>query len=118
MVPEIVTINFPDELLKAAARGDGMPSGYDYPEQQFYEMFASMYERYHEGKLSRDAAIAKGRDLKDQYRVYRFNWDLLEENARMMAKTSEARSAYRKNRTLDNADAIILAMEGMPVAKK
>ena len=39
-----------------------------------------------------------GRDFADHHRT-----------------TEEARIAYRKNRTLENADALILAFEGVPV---
>lgn len=113
MVSELV--GFPEVLLKMAARGDDMPDGYDYPEQQFYEMFLCLYERYHAGAISREEATGKGRKLNDQYRVFKSNWDRCEADALLRAKTGEARAAYRKNRTLENADALILAMEGIAI---
>ena len=115
MVSDIGQVEFPKELLHLASQGGDLPTGYDYPEQQFFEMFRCMYDRYHSGKISRDEAIQQGRELKDKFRVFKWNWDRVEADAIMRAHTSEARAAYRKNRTLENADALILAIEGVAV---
>ena len=41
--------------------------------------------------------------------------DYTKDIAKRISDTEKARQEYRKNRTLENADAIILAFEGVPV---
>jgi hypothetical protein len=52
--------------------------------------------------------------LKDRdFQIFQDNFT--KDIAKTIMETEQARQEYRKNRTLENADEIILAFEGVPV---
>jgi hypothetical protein len=53
--------------------------------------------------------------LLDDYDFKKGQERLTANFADILIKTEAARQEYRKNRTLENADAIIFAFEGVPV---
>jgi hypothetical protein len=52
------------------------------------------------------------------YSFQKFQSEFTANIAKKIMDTDAARMEYRKNRTLENADAIILAFEGVPVCPK
>lgn len=75
-------------------------------------MEKKLYDQLKKGIVTRDAAIIEKRKLLDTYRVYKFNDQMGKEWADAIKKTELARAAYRKDRTLENADKLLAAIEG------
>lgn len=115
MVSEPETIEFPESLMRQAFRGDELPTGLDYPEQIIYEELRNLYAAYRMQVVTAEAANREKKELLQNYKAFRYQWNLVQQDAEIRARTSEARAAYRKNRTLENADALILALEGVAV---
>jgi len=115
MVPEPETIEFPESLMRQAYRGDELPKGLDYPEQIIYEELRNLYAAYRMQVVTAEAANREKKELLQNYKEFKWTWALVQQDAEIRARTSEARAAYRKDRTLENADALILALEGVAV---
>ena len=115
MVSEPEQIEFPESLMKQAMRGDELPAGLDYPEQIIYVELRNLYAAYRMQVVTVEAATREKKELMQNYKAFKWQWELVQQDAEIRARTSEARAAYRKNRTLENADALILALEGVAV---
>ena len=95
-----------------AMRGEEMPEGLSTPDQMLYLALRMLYNQYKTGIVSRETA---SREKKKLLRNWELNliWDkagkLWNEQIRL---TEEARSAYRKERTLENADKLLKRIEG------
>lgn len=111
-------VEFPAELERAAMRCDPLPTWLEYPEQVHYLNLRNLYKAYHMGAVTREQAAAEKKQLLDEYRCYKFNRDLERTLVEQVKATEAARAAYRKNRTLENADALIMAIDGVPVKKE
>lgn len=98
---------------KQAMRGDPMPNGLNYPNQLLYQALALLYARYRMGTVTREQAATEKKSLLDNYRVYQFQWDMGDRWVEVIKKTELARSEYRKNRTLENADALVKCIDGI-----
>ena len=105
---------FPFE--REAANGEPMPDGLDLPDQFAFQFLANMYARIRNGSLTREqAAIEKGKmthkhstakNILDGSSVMGKFW------ADLRKETERAQIQYRKNRTLENADALSAALDG------
>lgn len=95
-----------------AMRGEEMPDGLSTPDQMLYLSLRMLYNQYKTGIVSREVA---SREKKKLLRKWELNliWDkagkLWNEQIRL---TEEARIAYRKERTLENADKLLNRIEG------
>lgn len=98
---------------KQAMRGDPMPDGLNYPDQLLYQALALLYARYRLGAVTKDQAVLEKKSLLDNYRVYQFQWDMGDRWVEVIKKTDLARCEYRKNRTLENADALVKCIDGI-----
>lgn len=112
MVPESKTtgVTFPYE--RQAMNGDEIPDGLEYPDQILFLALRMLYDQLKKGVVTRDAATAEKKKLLENYRVYKFNDQMGKEWVEAIKKTETARAAYRKERTLENADRLLLAIEG------
>lgn len=108
MVSESVTLPYEKEAM----RGDELPAGMEYPDQVMYLNLRLLYKSYHMGIVTREQAKLEKKKLLDEYRVYKYNRELEKEIVDMIRKTELARAAYRKDRTLENADLLLNAVEG------
>lgn len=115
MVPEPETLEFDEALVKQAARGDEMPSGLEYFDQITYLELRSLYASYRMQIITADQASREKKEILTNYKAYKWQWLLVQQDVGMRKATEMARAAYRKNRTLENADALVLAIEGVPV---
>jgi hypothetical protein len=116
MVNDKNVVEFPYEMQ--AIRGEEMPDGLSFVEQEVYQSFRMLYAQYKMKILDRETASREKQKILREY----VSGMLVEKIGRDFADkhraTEAARIAYRKNRTLENADAIILAFEGVPVTFK
>lgn len=98
---------------KQAMRGDPMPDGLDSPDQLLYQALVILYARYRMNIILRDQAISEKKSLLDKHRVFRFRWEMGDRWVEVIKKTELARAEYRKNRTLENADALVKCIDGV-----
>lgn len=110
MVPES-KLTFSYE--RQAMNGEEIPNGLTYPDQITYLRFRMLYAQLRMGIIDRDTAICEKRKIMHEREAYR----LCEENGHSFVKiiksTELARAAYRKERTLENADRLLRAVEGV-----
>lgn len=113
MVPEprnTTGVTLPYE--RQAMNAEEMPDGLRYPDQIMFLELRSLYDQVRRGIVSRDTAIVEKKKLLDSLRLYKFNEEVGEQWVASIKATELARAAYRKERTLENADRLLLAIEG------
>lgn len=95
-----------------AMRGEEMPDGLSTPDQTLYLQLRMLYNQYKTGIVTREVASREKKKLLRNWELGLI-WDkagkLWNEQIRL---TEEARSAYRKERTLENADKLLKRIEG------
>ncbi len=96
-----------------AMSGEEMPSGLDYPDQVMYLSLRLLYDSYRRKIIDRETATAEKKRLLDNYRCYKFNWENGERWTEIIKATEAARTEYRKDRSLENADKLLQAVEGV-----
>ena len=105
-----------DELERIAMRGGPMPDGLNLTDQWFFQSISLLYERYRAGFINRE----KGKKEKGQI-VYQRDKEmrqrkcgdkLINHHVAQTKAVESAQNAYRKNRTLENADALSAALDG------
>lgn len=104
-------ISFPYE--KQAQRGDEMPNGLDYPDQLLYQALAILYSRYYSGFITRDQASAEKKKLFANYKIYQYQWEMGDRWSNVIKATELARAEYRKNKTIENADKLVMCIDGV-----
>ena len=105
---------FPFE--REAANGEPMPDGLSLPDQLAYQFLINLYDRLRRGVITRDqAAEEKGKmtyqhsvsnNILNSYQIMGRYW------SDMRKALEAAQNAYRKNRTLENADRLSAALDG------
>lgn len=103
------------EYEKAAIAAEEMPEGLEYPDQIMYLCLRSLYAQVRMGIISREKAISEKNKLLISYRVNQFDLKLANYRNELIKQTETRISEYRKNRTLENADAVIEAFKGVKV---
>ena len=100
---------------RIAMAGGEMPDDLEWFDRTLFLQLRMLYHQFKQGIVDRETASCEKRKLlKDRdFQIFQDNYT--KDVAKMIASTESARQAYRKNRTLENADAIILAFEGVPV---
>ena len=92
-----------------------MPDDLEWFDRQLFLQLRMLYHQYKEGIIDRQTASREKRKLLKDRDFHIFQDNFTKDIAKKIMDTDTARVAYRKNRTLENADAIILAFEGVPV---
>jgi hypothetical protein len=100
---------------RIAMAGGEMPDGLSAADQQMFLELRLLYKSHKMGIVDRDAAKREKIKLLNEYKANVLMDVFCRQWAQQHTKTELARQEYRKNRTLENADAIILAFEGVPV---
>lgn len=118
MVPEpkANSVVFPYE--RQAANGDEMPSGLDYPDKVTYLCFRMLYAQLRMGIVDRKTAIREKRKIMREYQAYKIVEEMGKQWVQIIKDTETARSEYRKCRTLENADLLLIAIDGGDYRKK
>ena len=113
MVPESrpTGITFPYE--PQAMNGNEMPDGLEYPDQILYLCFRMLYAQLKGGIIDRQTATQEKRKLIRQYEADKLVEQRVKECVEIIRKTEIARADYRKDRTLENADRLDAAIEGV-----
>ena len=100
---------------RIAMAGGEMPDGLCSADQQMFLELRLLYDSYKKGIVDRETAKKEKIKLLNEYQANSIMNALTRQWSDQCIKSEQARQAYRKNRTLENADAIILAFEGVPV---
>ena len=96
-----------------AARGEPMPNNLTFPDMVMYQALAALYGRYRQKTITRDRASFEKKALLSEYEALKFKWSLGDHWAQILKATEAARCAYRKERTLENADKLVRALDGV-----
>ena len=97
---------------KDAMAGLEMPNGLSYPDQILYLELRMLYHQYYQKVIDRETATKEKKKLLDEYRIYKFNYELGNQCVETMRLTQLARADYRKNPCHENAMKLIEIIEG------
>jgi hypothetical protein len=89
-----------------------MPKGLEYPDQILFLELRLLYDSYKKKLIDRDAATREKVELLRVYEAHKIVDNMGKEWVEQIKKTETARANYRKDRTLENADLLVLAIEG------
>lgn len=98
---------------RAAMHGDPMPTGLTFPDQLMFQELSLLYARYRFKTISREQASAEKKQLLREHEAFVHRWKLGDHYVELINRTEAARTAYRKDRTLENADALLRAIDGI-----
>lgn len=101
---------FPYE--RQAMNGNEMPDGLEYPDQIMFLCLRALYAQLRQGIIDRDTAIREKKKLLKEYEHYKFVDQMGKQWVQIIKDTETARSEYRKNRTIENADKLLIAIDG------
>ena len=99
---------------QAAMNKEPMPEGLEFPDQIMYQGLRYLYAYYKMGWISLPHCSIEKRYMLEEYRRNQFADACGKKHMQMIRETELARAAYRKNRTLENADALVRAIDGVP----
>lgn len=106
---------FPFE--REAERGEPMPDGLDLPDQCAFRFLTGMYRDLRAGTLTREQAVEEKGKMTYQHSVAK---NILNSSSIMgkwwastRKKVEQYQIAYRKTRTLEAADALSRALDGV-----
>ena len=106
-----------DRVEKAAMNGEKMPDGLDILNQLRFHGLSYIYHNYRKGVMDKATASSYKQSLLKEIKFltedYAFAIRCWESACRVYQQTEAARNAYGKHRTLENADAIIKALDGL-----
>ena len=100
---------------RIAMSGGEMPDDLEWFDRTLFLQLRMLYHQFKQGIVDRETASREKRKLLKDRDFQLFQDNFTKDIAKKIMETEQARQAYRKNRTLENADAIILAFEGVPV---
>ena len=97
---------------KDAMAGLEMPDGLSYPDQILYLELRMLYHQYYQKVIDRETAKKEKKKLLDEYRIYKFHYELGNQCVETIRLTELARADYRKNPCHENAMKLIEIIEG------
>ena len=106
------------KIIHAVVQDLPMPEGLTMSGQVMFVGLRLIYKSFCRGYISSEAASMERNRLVAECRTFAFRDDLAFELARKIRETEMARQAYRKERTLENADRLLAAFEGNVSTKR
>ena len=97
---------------KDAMAGLEMPNGLSYPDQILYIELRMLYHQYYQKVIDRETATKEKKKLLDEYRIYKFQYELGNQCVETIRLTELARAEYRKKPCHENAMKLIDIIEG------
>ena len=97
---------------KIAMSGGEMPKGMDYPDQILFLELRLLYNSYRQQLIDRETATREKVELLRVYEAHKIVDNMGKEWIDQIRRTELARAAYRKNKTIENADKLLLCVEG------
>ena len=102
-----------DEIEKIAMRNGEMPDGLSWAEQHVFVSLRCLYWQYKWGNLQRDIASREKKRILKKSEEIAFGEKNLKYWTEQIRKTELAKAAYRKDRTIENADALVDVLDGL-----
>lgn len=97
---------------KIAMSGGEMPKGMEYPDQILFLELRLLYDSYKRKLIDRDTATREKVELLRTYEAHKIVEKIGKEWVDQIKRTEMVRAAYRKERTLENADRVVDCVEG------
>lgn len=97
---------------KIAMAGGEMPKGLEYPDQILFIELRLLYDSYKRKMIDRETATREKVELLRTYEAHKIVENMGKEWVKQIKETELARAVYRKERTLENADKLLLCVEG------
>lgn len=101
---------------RAAMRQEPMPDDLDFIDCWMYQSLAALYLRFFQKAISQEQGRSDKKKLYYKYGVARNKekWEdvMYRWNADLRKGVEKYQNTYRKNRTLENADALSAALDG------
>lgn len=97
---------------KIAMAGGSMPDGLEYPDQILFLSLRLLYDSYRRKLIDRESATREKVELLRTYEANRIGENAVKECADLIRRTELARAAYRKDKTIENADKMLACVEG------
>ena len=98
---------------KIAMAGGEMPKGMEYPDQILFLELRLLYDSYKRKLIDRDAATQEKAELLRVYEAHKIVDRMGKEWVDQIKRTELARAAYRKDKTIENADKLVACVEGV-----
>lgn len=96
-----------------AMHGDPMPTGLTFPDQLMFQALSLLYARYRFKTISREQASVEKKQFLREHEAFVYRWKLGDHYVELINRTEAARTEYRKNRTIENADKLLQAIDGV-----
>lgn len=100
---------------KTAMAGGDMPEGMEYPDQILFLELRLLYDSYKRKLIDRETATQEKVELLRVYEAHKIVDKMGKEWVYQIKRTELARAEYRKNKTIENADKLIDAIEGKAI---
>lgn len=100
------------EYERSAMIGDRMPAGLSVGNQMAYQALASLYARYREKQISRDAASAEKREIVSSLKRATASEEISRRSVDFFRIVERYMNRYRKERTIEAADCLADAVDG------
>ena len=97
---------------KEAMAGNEMPKGLEYPDQILFLELRLLYDSYKRKLIDRETATREKVELLRTYESNKIADRMGKEWVDQIKRTELARSAYRKEKTIENADKLVSFLEG------
>lgn len=98
---------------KQAMDGDPIPDGLIASDKVMYIALRGLYRQVKLGVISREVAVSEKNRLLQDYKELQWMDDQWRRYVKTIKDTEAARSEYRKNRTIENADKLLIAFDGI-----
>ena len=97
---------------KIAMAGGEMPKGLEYPDQILFLELRLLYDSYKRKMIDRETATREKVELLRTYEAHKIVDRMGKEWVDQIKLTELARAAYRKEKTIENADKLLACVEG------
>ena len=97
---------------KIAMAGGEMPKGLEYPDQILFLELRLLYDSYKRKMIDRETATQEKVELLRTYEAHKIVDRMGKEWVDQIKRTELARAAYRKKKTIENADKLLACVEG------
>lgn len=97
---------------KIAMSGGEMPNGLEYPDQILFLELRLLYDSYKRKIIDRETATREKVQLLRSYEAHKIVDRMGKEWVEQIKRTEVARAAYRKNKTIENAELLLISVEG------
>lgn len=106
-----------DKVERAAMNGERMPDGLDILDQLRFHGLSYIYHNYRKGVVDKATASSYKQSLLKELKYIKDDYDFAircwDSACKVYQRTEAARNAYSLSRTLENADAVIRALDGL-----